>query len=116
MLAAAARSIAVLVILAWTAHTNPERGAAVAWVIGTGSFFLVTGAAQLWLYARNLAPPHTPYVFILLDSLALAAVLLMPNPFATVPIPPGMPLRFANFIFFFVLLMQMAFSFRPRLV
>jgi adenylate cyclase len=116
MLAAAARSIAVLVIIAWTAHSNPEHGLALAWVSGSGSIFLVTGVAQLWLYARNLAPPLAPYVFILVDSLALATILLSPNPFATVPLPPAMPLRFANFLFFFVLLMQMAFSFRPRLL
>jgi len=31
-------------------------------------------------------------------------------------VPLAMPLRFANFLYFFVLLMQMAFSFRPRLL
>jgi adenylate cyclase len=55
-------------------------------------------------------------VFILVDSLALAAVLLMPNPFTSVPLPPAMPLRYASFLYFFVLLMQMTFSFRPRLL
>ena len=30
--------------------------------------------------------------------------------------PPAIPLRYGNFVFFFVLLMQMAFSFRPRLL
>ena len=116
MLAAGARSAAVLVILAWLAYANPERGLAYAWVLGTGSIFLVTGGVQLWLYARGRASSRAPYVFILVDSLALAAVLLMPNPFTSVPLPPALPLRYASFLYFFILLMQMTFSFRPRLL
>ena len=116
MLAAAARSAAVIVILAWTVYSNPEEGAAVAWIVGLGSLFLVTGLTQIVLQARRLAPFAAPYVFILIDCFLLAFVLLSPNPFATVPLPPAMPLRYASFVYFFVLLMQVAFSFRPRLV
>ena len=108
--------MAVLVVLVWLASANPERGLGYAWVVGTGSLFLVTGLAQLWLYARATAPPAAPYGFILVDSLLLATVLLAPNPFATTTVPAAMPLRFAGFLYFFVLLMQMAFSFRPRLL
>jgi adenylate cyclase len=97
------------------AATNPERGAAHVWVLAFASFFLVTGLAQLVLYARG-AGSATPYVFMLADSLALAATVVLPNPFATVQLPAAMPLRYANFLFFFVLLMQAAFSFRPRLL
>jgi adenylate cyclase len=57
-----------------------------------------------------------PYVFIAVDCLILAAVLIVPNPFASVPMPLPIPFRYANFLFFFVLLMQMTFSFRPSLV
>jgi adenylate cyclase len=116
ILAAAARSAAVIVILAWTVYSNPETGAAVAWIVGLGSLFLVTGLTQIVLQARRLAPFVGPYVFILIDCFLLAFVLLTPNPFATVPLPPAMPLRYASFVYFFVLLMQVAFSFRPRLV
>ena len=116
MVASAARSTAVVVVLAWLAYANPERGLAYAWVLGTGTVFLVTGLAQFWLYQRGSAPPAAPYVWALVDSLLLAAVLLAPNPFAPIPVPPAMPLRFASFLYFFVLLMQMAFSFRPRLL
>ena len=35
MLAAGARSAAVVVIVVWVALTNPERGLAHAWVLGT---------------------------------------------------------------------------------
>jgi adenylate cyclase len=100
----------------WTAAVSPERGPAFAWVIGTASFFIVTGVAQFWLYWRNLAPLTTAYAFVLVESLALAAAILSPNPFAAVPFPPAMPLRYASFLYFFILLIQMAFSFRPRLL
>jgi adenylate cyclase len=115
MLAAAARSVAVVVIIAWAAVTNPERGAAHAWVLAFGGFFLLTGLAQLALYARG-PRPTAPYVFMLADSLALAAYIVLPNPYATVRLPAAMPLRYANFLFFFILVMQAAFSFRPRLL
>jgi adenylate cyclase len=116
MLAAATRSAAVVVILGWLAVANPERGLALAWVLGTAAFFLVTGVAQLWLYVRGAVSPATPYAFMLVDSLALAAVLLLPNPFDTLGVPAALPLRYAGFMYFFLLLMQAAFSFRPRLL
>jgi Adenylate cyclase, family 3 (some proteins contain HAMP domain) len=50
------------------------------------------------------------------DSLALAAVLLLPNPYLTPPVPPAIPLRYATFMYFFLMLMQAAFSFRPLLL
>ena len=116
MVASAARSTAVLVVLLWLAFANPERGLGYAWVLGTGAVLLVTGLAQFWLYRRGGAPAAAPYAFVLVDALLLTAVLLAPNPFATTPVPPAMPLRFASFLYFFILLMQMAFSFRPRLL
>ena len=116
MMAAATRSVAVTIIIGWLALSNPERGLAYAWVLGTGGFFLVTGVAQLWLYARGVAPSIAPYAFMLVDSLALAAVLLLPNPFDRMGVPWALPLRYASFVYFFLLLMQAAFSFRPRLL
>ena len=116
MMASAARSAAVLVVIVWLAYANPERGLGYAWVLGTASLFLLTGLAQFWLYARDIVPPTAPYVFVLVESLGLAFVLLAPNPFTTADVPLAMPFRFAAFLYFFVLLMQMAFSFRPRLL
>jgi adenylate cyclase len=116
MLAAGARSVGVLVIVLWVGLSNPERGLAHAWVLGTALLFAVTGLAQFWLYARDLAPALAPYVFALVDSLVLAAIFVVPNPFAPAALPVAIPLRYGNFVFFFILLMQMAFSFRPRLL
>jgi adenylate cyclase len=111
MLAAVARSVAVVLIIGWTAVANPERGLAYAWVAGTASLFLLTGVAQFVCYRRRLGPALMPYVFVAVDCLVLAAVLIVPNPFAAVQLPPPMPFRHANFLFFFVLLMQVTFSF-----
>jgi adenylate cyclase len=116
MMAAATRSAAVVVILGWLAASNPARGLALAWVLGTASVFLVTGLLQFWLYHRGLAGSVTPYAFALVDSLALAVVLLFPNPFDAARLPLAVPLRYAAFMYFFFLLMQAAFSFRPRLL
>ena len=117
MLAAATRSAAVAIILVWLGLSNPERGLAFAWVLGTAAFFLVTGLAQLWLYARSIVvPPLAPYAFMLVDALALGAFLLLPNPFDPMGVPRALPLRYAGATYLFLLLMQAAFSFRPRLL
>jgi adenylate cyclase len=116
MVAAAARSAATVFILGWLAVASPERGLAYVWVLGSAGFFLVTGLAQLWLYFRGRALRQAAYLFILVDSLALAAALLLPNPYTALELPPAIPLRYATFLYFFVLLMQAAFSFRPRLL
>lgn len=116
MQAAAARSAATAVIVIWLAAVNPERGLSYAWVLGAACFFLVTGLAQFWLHWRGLAPPWASYAFMLVDALALAGALLLPNPFATTGLPLPLPLRYASFMYFFILLMQAAFSFRPRLL
>src|SRR5262245_61490822 len=93
MQAAAARPAATAVIIVWLAVANPERGPAYAWVLATASFLLVTGLAQFALYWRHVAPRFGSYAFMLVDSLALAAVLLIPNPFATTSLPLPFPLR-----------------------
>jgi adenylate cyclase len=116
MHATAARSVAVAIIIGWLAMANPDTGLAYAWTLGTACVLFLTGLAQFWLYWRELAPPSTPYVFALVDSLALAGAILLPNPFDTMNLPPALPTRYASFMYFFVLLMQAAFSFRPRLL
>ena len=60
MLATATRSAAVAIILAWLALATPESGLALAWVLGTAGFFLVTGLAQFATYVRGTASPVSP--------------------------------------------------------
>ena len=116
MAAAAARSVAVVFILGWLAVASPEQGAAYIWVLSCAAFFLATGLVQFWLYFRGRALRLSAYLLILVESFALAAALLLPNPYVSPQVPPAIPLRFATFMYFFVMLMQAAFSFRPRLL
>jgi adenylate cyclase len=116
MLAAAARSAAVVAIIAWSAVGNFERGLAYVWVVSIASLFLVTGALQFEVYRRGRVRAATPYLFVLLDCALLAAVITIPNPFEPVVVPPTVAHRGPAFLYFFVLLMQTAFSFRPTLV
>src|SRR5262245_13633784 len=69
MQAAAARSAAVAVVIAWLAMANPSTGLAYAWIIGTACFFLATGLMQFWLYRQPVVPTIVPYAFMLVDSL-----------------------------------------------
>src|SRR5258707_8236524 len=116
MAAAAARSVAVVFILGWLAVASPEQGAAYIWVLSCAAFFLATGLVQFWLYFRGRALRLSAYLLILVESFALAAALLLPNPYVSPQVPPAIPLRFATLMYFFVMLMQAAFSFRPRLL
>lgn len=116
MAATGARSVAIVFIIAWLALINPERGAAYVWVLGSAAVFLVTGLAQFWLYLRGQTLRWAAYALVLVEAVALAAALLLPNPFVAPPVPPAIPLRYATFLYFFVLLMQAAFSFRPALL
>src|SRR5262245_46057894 len=115
MVAAAVRSAAVAIVLGWLAVSNPERGPALAWVLGTAAFFLVTGLAQLWLYGRGRTLRLAAYVFILVDARALATVLPAQSLHRSAT-SSQIPLRYETFIYFFLLLMQAAFSFRPSLL
>jgi adenylate cyclase len=115
MQAAAARTVSVVLIIGWTALANHERGLAYAWIASGASLFVFTGIVQFLVYRRG-GRGVLPYVFVAVDCLLLAALLVVPNPFLTVPLPAALPFRFANFLFFFVILMQTTFSFRPSLV
>ncbi len=56
------------------------------------------------------------YAFALANFALLTFTLLHPNPFAEFPLPPAVSLRFGNFIYFFIMLSALAFSFSPALV
>jgi adenylate cyclase len=116
MLAAAARSVAVLAIIAWMSVAGFERGLAHAWVVGVASLFLVTGLAQLQMYRRRLASATWPYAFAAVDAALLGTALAVANPFESAVLPPTVIHRGPAFLYFFVLLMQATFSFRPTLV
>ena len=78
--------------------------------------FVLVGLIDYWLTKRGLMRRWLEYVFVAFDFALLSVTLLMPNPFAEVFTVPQMQLRTGNFIYFFVLLCGLAFSYRPRMM
>ena len=56
------------------------------------------------------------YAFVFIDCALLAFVFSSQNPFDEIAIPPAVAMAGSRFSFFFILLMQAAFSLLPRLV
>ena len=79
---------------------------------------VVLGFGPVWLLRAGLDAPWQRYLFPLLDSVLLAFILLVPNPFCDQCdlMPAPMPLRFHNAIFFIVLIAVAVFSYSPRIV
>lgn len=78
--------------------------------------FILAGLAQYRLDRSEARRGWHKYAFATFDFALLAFTLLYPNPFSTIELPPQMLLRFGNFLYFFVLLAGLAFSFHPMLV
>ena len=78
--------------------------------------FVVAGFARYGLERIGLYRWWQGYVQIAADFALLAFILVVPNPLATVHPPVQMTLRFGNFVYFYILLVGLAFSYQPRLV
>lgn len=76
--------------------------------------------ASVWLQHRAVrsfggASWHA-YAFAAFNFALMTFTLIVPNPFAALQVPPAVALRFGNFVYFFILLGALAFSFSPALV
>ncbi len=109
-----ARSAALLVILVLVSFLSPFPD--VLYFHAVILTFILTGLLQLQLSAPGRQRDWHKYAFAAFDSALLAFALLYPNPFASIEFPPQILLRFGNFLYFFILLAGLAFSFHPRLV
>ncbi len=83
---------------------------------GLLAVFVLFGLINYWLTKRGLMRRWLEYLFVAVDFALLSVTLLLPNPFAEVITVPQMQLRTGNFIYFFVLLCGLAFSYRPRMM
>ena len=63
-----------------------------------------------------LARTWHDYAFAAANFALLTYTLLVPNPLIDFSYPPQLAFRFGNFIYFFLLLMGLAFSYQPRVV
>lgn len=78
--------------------------------------FIAIGLAMWWMDVRQLYRPWHSYMFVLLDLVLMAVTLMVPNPFVAEPYPAQFGLRFNNGIYFYMILIGLAFSYRPALV
>jgi len=80
--------------------------------------FALTGYLNYRLRQRHWPDLWPSYVMVALDVMLLTLVLLLPNP--TFPEgslwPIQMQLRFGNFVYFYVFMVALAFTYSPRLV
>lgn len=86
---------------------------------GLIALFGVSVWAEHLLAARGLAGWWHAYAFAAFNFGLMTFTLVYPNPFsdfAAHPMAAPVMLRFGNFVYFFVLLAALAFSFSPRLV
>jgi adenylate cyclase len=101
-LATGLRLGAVAAIILWVLYQNPSWSA--SYHVGLAFAFAVIGYAQLWFSERGRLTGLGGILFIALDAALLAYTLSVPNPFNPEPVPPGLPLRLHNFVYFFLLL------------
>ena len=116
MLAARTRTIALAVVLAWQVVDNPLTGPAYAYDLGVLTVFAVLGIVQYLSAKHRLYMASLKYAFVLLDCTLLALFFTAENPFTDFERPAAFPMHGSNFVFYFLFLMQAAFSLRPRLV
>ncbi|MDJ0948544.1 MAG: adenylate/guanylate cyclase domain-containing protein [Alphaproteobacteria bacterium] len=116
MLAAKTRTIALLVILLWQIFDNPESGLAYVYDLASVASFAVLGLLQFTCARQRFHMGVLKYVFVAVDCALLALLLAAENPFSDLAVPPAFAMHGSPFTFFFVFLMQAAFSLRPRLV
>ena len=116
MLAAKTRTAALLVILLWQALDSPNSGLAYAFELLQISVFAFLGLLQYASARQRFHMSTLKYVFVAADCALLAHVLTVPNPFTGLELPPAISMHGSPYTYFFLFLMQSAFSLRPRFV
>jgi adenylate cyclase len=113
-LATGVRFAASAAIVVWVLYQNPSASG--GYFAALAACFAVLGYIQLWLSERGIRGPLAIGFFVVLDAALLAYTLVVPSPFASEPIPPGLPLRLHNFVYFFLLLALNTLCFARGLV
>ena len=116
ILAAKTRTAALGIIAVWQALENPNTGLAYAYELAELVAFAVLGLLQYASARWRFHMDSLKYFFVMLDCVLLAVVLTIGNPFTSNPEPPAFAMHGSPFTFFFLFLMQSAFTLRPRLV
>lgn len=116
MLAAKVRTIALLVILCWQMLDNPNSGLAYVYNLLEIASFGLLGALQYFCAKQRIGMPVLKYVFVLVDCALMAFFLSYTSPFDDSTLPAAVAMEVGRASFFYIFLMQSAFSLRPQLV
>lgn len=113
-LAVKGRSIALLAVAVLLFFLTPFPG--VFYYHALIAVFLASGLLQGWLSGTGRRRVWQDYAFVAFDFALLTFTLIAPNFLAETVYPSQLTFRFGNFIYFFLLLGGLAFSYQPRLV
>ena len=113
-LAVKGRTFALIAVMVLLVFVNPWP--AVLYFHGLLVVFILLGYAEFGLYCSRLHRTWHDYAFAAANFALLTYTLLVPNPLIDFSYPPQLAFRFGNFIYFFLLLMGLAFSYLPRVV
>lgn len=116
LLAAKVRTTALCIVLIWVAIDTQSRGASFLYDISQVAVFAVLGILQYFSAKHSANASVMNYVFVAIDCALLAFISSTPNPFAEYNLPPAILMNGSQFTYFYLFLMQAAFSFRPSLV
>jgi adenylate cyclase len=116
-LATYARFIAIAIIAIWVVAQNWSEGpATVVYYLAILLGFVAIGVAQLLLSESRHRRPWQKFAFLACDVGLLSYTISSFAPALPYAIPPAMPLRFAGFPYFFVILGGAVLTFSPALV
>lgn len=116
MLAAKVRTIALLVIFLWQIFDNPASGIDYFYNLAAVAAFGLLGVLQFICAKQRIFMPVLKYVFVLVDCVLLAFIISSPGPVDDSTLPPAVAMESSRASFFYIFLMQAAFSLRPQLV
>ncbi len=108
------RSIALLLIAPLVTFLSPWPGPIFTYILL--AVFLVLGWVAWRVANSRWGKPWHQYVFVTVDFSLMTVALLYPNPFVPIDFPPQFMFRYGSFIFYFVLLIGLAYVYQPRLV
>ncbi len=110
-LALKGRLLALLAIAVLLLFLTPFPG--VLYYHALIAVFAASGLLQGWLEKSAYHRTWHEYAFVAFDFALMSFTLIYPNPFSQLEYPAPVTFRFGNFIYFFVLLSGLAFSYRP---
>ncbi len=113
-LALKGRLIALGVISVLLIFVTPYPG--LLYYHGLIAVFLLIGVGGYYSQQQSWYRPWHQYIFIFADFALLSFTVTYPNPIAAFEYPPQIGYRFGNVIYLYVLLIGLAFSYRPKFV